>query len=136
MDTRVPPSHGAWEGSSAFWIPGFRPHTEPRVRFPAGEAAQPFGFPGWCGGKESTCRCVSHKRCGFNPWVGKIHWRRKWHPTPAFLPRKSHGQRSLAGCSQRGPRELGRTGHTHSKEQRMGDALEKSTNQPTKVSTC
>ena len=46
MDTRVPPSHGAWEGSSAFWIPGFHPHTEPRVRFPAGEAAQPFGYQG------------------------------------------------------------------------------------------
>ena len=30
-----------------------------------------------------------------NPWVGKIPWRRKWQPTPIFLPRKSHGQRSL-----------------------------------------
>ena len=25
-------------------------------------------------------------RCGFNLWVGKIPWRRKWHPTPVFLP--------------------------------------------------
>ena len=33
----------------------------------------------------------------FNPWAGKILWRRKWQPTPAFLPRESHGQRSLAG---------------------------------------
>ena len=32
-------------------------------------------------------------------WVGKIPWRRKWHPTPIFLPRESHGQRSLAGHS-------------------------------------
>ena len=31
------------------------------------------------------------------PWVGKIPWRRKWQPTPVFLPGKSHGQRSLAG---------------------------------------
>ena len=34
----------------------------------------------------------------FNPWVGKIPWRRAWQPTPVFLPGKSHGQRSLAGC--------------------------------------
>jgi len=30
----------------------------------------------------------------FNPWVRKIPWRRKWQPIPAFLPGKSHGQRS------------------------------------------
>ena len=32
---------------------------------------------------------------GFDPWVGKIPWRRKWQPTPVLLPGKSHGQRSL-----------------------------------------
>ena len=32
-----------------------------------------------------------------DPWVRKIPWRRKWQPTPALLPGKSHGQRSLAG---------------------------------------
>ena len=31
-----------------------------------------------------------------NPWVGKIPWRRKWEPTPVFLPREFHGQRSLS----------------------------------------
>ena len=31
--------------------------------------------------------------------VRKIPWRRKWHPTPALLPGKSHGRRSLIGCS-------------------------------------
>ena len=36
---------------------------------------------------------------GCDPWVGKIPWRRKWQPTPVFLPGKSHGQRSLAGYS-------------------------------------
>ena len=40
-----------------------------------------------------------HKRCGFSPWIGKIFWSRKWHPTPVFLPGKFHGQRSLAGSS-------------------------------------
>ena len=34
-------------------------------------------------------------RCGFNPWVRKIPWRRKWQPIPVFLPGKSHEQRSL-----------------------------------------
>ena len=35
----------------------------------------------------------------FNPWVRKIPWRRKWQPTPVFLPGESHGQRSLVGYS-------------------------------------
>ena len=34
---------------------------------------------------------------GFNPWVRRIPWRRKWHPTPVFLPGESHGQRNLGG---------------------------------------
>ena len=37
----------------------------------------------------------------FCPWVWKIPWRRKWQPTPVFLPGEPHGQRSLAGCSPR-----------------------------------
>ena len=36
---------------------------------------------------------------GFDPWVRKTPWRREWLPTPVFLPRESHGQRSLAGYS-------------------------------------
>ena len=35
--------------------------------------------------------CLQCGRPGFNPWVGKIHWRRKWQPTPVLLPGKSHG---------------------------------------------
>ena len=37
------------------------------------------------------------KRHGFDPWVGKVPWRRAWQPTPVVLPEESHGQRSLAG---------------------------------------
>ena len=44
-------------------------------------------------------RMLSKKRLRFNPWVRQIPWRRKWQPTPVFLPGKSHGQRSLAGHS-------------------------------------
>ena len=39
------------------------------------------------------------KRLGFDPWAGKIPWRRKWQPTPVYLPGEFHGQRSLAGYS-------------------------------------
>ena len=39
----------------------------------------------------------SRGRPGFDPWVGKIPWRRKWQPTPVFFPGEFHGQRSLAG---------------------------------------
>ena len=41
----------------------------------------------------------------FDPWVGKIPWRRKWQPTPLFLPGESHGGRSLIGYSPRGSKE-------------------------------
>ena len=55
-----------------------------------------IGLP-WCfSGKEFTCQC---RRSRFNPWVRKIPWRRKWKPTPIFLPGKSHGQRNLVGYS-------------------------------------
>ena len=54
------------------------------------------GFPGSASGKEPTCQCRSQKRLSFNLWVRKTHWRRKWQPTPVFLPGKFNGQRSLA----------------------------------------
>ena len=41
-----------------------------------------FSFPGGTHGKEPTCQCKKLKRCRFNPWVGKIPWRRAWQPTP------------------------------------------------------
>ena len=55
-----------------------------------------IGLPTWLSGKELACQC---RGCGFSHWVRKIPWRRKWQPTPIFLPGKSHGQRSLAGYS-------------------------------------
>jgi len=53
----------------------------------------------WCSGKESTCQCRRRRRHRFDPWVGKIPWRREWLPTPVFLPGESHRQRSLMGYS-------------------------------------
>ena len=55
------------------------------------------GFPGDTSGKEPACHLRRSKRLGFDPWVGKIPWRRAWQPTPVFLPGESHGQGSLVG---------------------------------------
>ena len=54
-------------------------------------------LPGFPGG--SMVNCLQYRRLEFDPWVGKIPWRRKWQPTPVFLPGKFHGQRSLVGYS-------------------------------------
>ena len=43
---------------------------------------------------------------GFDPWVGKFPWRREWQPTLVFLLGEFHGQRSLAGYSPWGHKEL------------------------------
>ena len=63
------------------------------------------GLPVGASGKESTCQCRKLKRGGFDPWVRKISWRRKWQPTPVFWPGELHGQRSLAGYSPWGYKE-------------------------------
>ena len=44
------------------------------------------GFPGGATGKERACQGRRCKRRGWDPWVGKIPWRRAWQPTPVFLP--------------------------------------------------
>ena len=62
-------------------------------------------------GKESACQCRRCKGCGFNPWVGKILWRKKWQPTPVFWPGKFHQQRSLVDYSPWGHKELDTTEH-------------------------
>ena len=73
-----------------------------------------FGFPCGASDKEPACQCRRCKRCTFDPWVEKIPWRRKWQPTPVFLPGKSHGQRSLVGSSPQGFTERDTTEATSS----------------------
>ena len=81
-----------------------------------------LALPRWHSGKESACQCRRRKRHGFDPWVRKIFWRRKWQPTPIFLPGKCHGQRSLVGYSPWAHKELdttelqNTTTHTHACE--------------------
>ena len=64
-------------------------------------------------GEESTCQCRRRRKHGFDPWVGKILWRRKWQPTPVFLPGESLGQRSLAGYSSWDWKELDMVEHAY-----------------------
>ena len=47
--------------------------------------------------ENNLLQCRSHRRHRFDPWVGKIPWRRAWQPTPVSLPGEIHGQRSLVG---------------------------------------
>ena len=62
-----------------------------------------MGFPG---GSEVKASASNAGKPGFDPWAGKIPWRRKWQPTPVFLPEESHGWRSLVGYSPWGRKEL------------------------------
>ena len=71
-------------------------------------------FPGGSDGKSICLQC---RRPGLDPWVWKIPWRRKWQPTPVFLPGKSHGWRSLVDHSPWGRKNVwGFPGGSDSKE--------------------
>ena len=76
-----------------------------------------WNFPDGASGKELECQCSRRKRHKFDPWVGKIPWRRKWQPAPVFFPGKLRGQRSLQGYGPWGCKELYTTEwlstHTH-----------------------
>ena len=68
-------------------------------------------------GKASAYQWRRCKRCGFNSWVRKIPWRRKWQPTPVFLPGKFHRQRSLVATVhevKKNETRLSTHTHTHS----------------------
>ena len=72
-----------------------------------------LGFPGGSDGKKICLQC---RRPGFDPWVGKIPWRRKRQPAPVSFPGEFHGRRSLAGCNPWGLEESDTTErltHTH-----------------------
>ena len=76
--------------------------------------------------KNSPANVGDIKRCGFDPWVGKNPWRRAWQPTPVFLPRESHGQRSLVGYGPWGHKELDMTEVTeHSRKTGPSSELKK-----------
>ena len=67
-----------------------------------------WGFPGGSVVKNPPAT-AGDEQMQFDPWVGKIPWRRAWQPTPVFLPRKFLGQRSLVGYSPWGRKDLDTT---------------------------
>ena len=83
------------------------------------------GFPRWLSGKESAWQCRRCRRRGFNLWIRKIPWSKKWQPALVFLPGKFHGQRSLVGYSPWGckesdtPQRLNARVHTDKKTDRL-----------------
>ena len=115
--TRVPPQNAIWirlehcvlawriPGMVGAWWAAVYGVAQSQTRLKRLSIALFWGLPRWLSGKESTCQCRRHRRPEFDPLVGKISWRRKWQPTPVFLPGKSHGQRSLVvyspwGCKR------------------------------------
>ena len=56
----------------------------------------------WLSSEESAYQC---RRCRFYPWAEKIPSKRKWQPTPVFLPGKTYGQRSLVRYSPWGRKD-------------------------------
>ena len=71
---------------------------------------RPYGTPLVAQTAKHLLQCG---RPGFEPWVGKIPWRRKWQPTPVLLPGTSHGWRILVGYSSWGRKESDTTERIH-----------------------
>ena len=107
------PSHSEL-GVTAVQFGGARPKQGHPSAYQATENGvhwkkQMHGFPGGARDKEPTCQFRRHKRHEFDPWVGKIPWRREWQPTPAVLPGESQAQRSLVAYVSSGHKELDMT---------------------------
>ena len=66
-----------------------------------------WGLPGGASGKGPACQCRRCKRCRFDPWVGKIPWRRARQPTPVFLPGESPWTEEPVGLQSMGSLRVG-----------------------------
>ena len=66
-----------------------------------------MGFQGGTRGKEPACECRRHMRHGFQPWMGKIPWKRAWQPTPVFLPGDSPWTEEPGGLQFLGSQRVG-----------------------------
>ena len=87
---------GGFTAGGGTWEPGKRPSSA------TDQVSGPPGLPGRLSGKESTCQAGD---VGSIPGLERFPWRRKWQPTPVFLPGEFHGQRSRAGPSPWGHKE-------------------------------
>ena len=83
-----------------------------------------LGASQWLSGRASTCYCRRHQRPRFDPWVRKIPWRRKWQPTPVFLPGHSHRKGNLAGYSLWGHKEQVTNTHTNTGHLMVGSSVD------------
>ena len=82
-------------------------------------------LPRWHSGKELAFQCRRHERLGFDLWVGKIPWSKKWQCTPVLLFGKFPGQKSLVGYRKWGRKELDMIEHarTHTHKSTMTSVL-------------
>ena len=71
------------------------------------------GIPSGAHGEGPSCQCRRHKRRGFNPWVGKIPWRRAWESTPVFFTWIQELGRLQSIGSQRVGQDWVTNTHTH-----------------------
>ena len=99
------PNPGIEPGSSAFQVDALTSEPPGIITAKYRSDTELSGLPMWLSGKELSCQYRRHKRLGFYLWIRRISWRRAWHPTPVFLPGKSHGQRSLVGYSPQDRKE-------------------------------
>ena len=74
-----------------------------------------YVFPDGSEGKEPTWNAGDKGDAGLIPGFGNVPWRRKWQPTPVFLPGETHGPRNLAGYSPCSCKESYTTEHTRIK---------------------
>ena len=86
----IPMDRGAWWAT----VHGVT-KSQTRLNDWAQTNSPPCLLPICLSGKQSTCQCRRHRRCGFDPWVGKIPWRRRWQPTAVFLLGKFHASPCL-----------------------------------------
>ena len=63
-----------------------------------------MGLPRGLSGKEPACQC---RRSDFSLWIGKIPWRKKWQPTPVFLPGESPQTEQPGGLQFMGSQRVG-----------------------------
>ena len=78
--------HQWLQGSDLVRSGGMKTRRGDRDVWPESRGKTDTLFPSGARGKEEACRYRRCERCGFNPWVRKIPWGRKWLPTPVFLP--------------------------------------------------
>ena len=147
MDYSPPGSsvHGIFQARTLEWVAvsfsrgSSQPRDRTQVSLIAGRHFEPPGKPlsawAWCnykvlrrgpsslvedlfpGGSDGKASAHNAGRPGFNPWDGRIPWRRKWQRTPVLLPGKSHGWRSRAGYSPWGHKESDMTEQLHLEEE-------------------